>query len=471
MTSQPGPLTTSSAFGRSGDPALLARVLSLSLILAVLLNGASIYLKRTGVIDQDAYQAYWTVHCPFPGEPGRPGEPAAPAKPRCCADAPPSELAGMSPEQVAKERAMAAFVYQATGAEVALKLVKDFLGIAIFLVSLHLLARGAFALPTPARQWPLYLLAGYVLVAVAVAMAQGEFTGAAAGARAFIFLAIALTGPWLSPHAAIFAGGIGVLLLVEALLVPFEIFSGIHLHGHLYGLPLAGRAAATLALPNSLGAFAVIGLAFHHAYAAVPRLRLLGAVSLALVLASGSGTGLACTMLFWFLLLFERAAPRRRLLIAGAGVLVALAAAAALPDLMGRPRLYESVFGKDGAGGRLQTLRDAAADRSLASILLGGHIGKRSNTALNLERGGSGPSIRQDSIDSTVTSLFIQLGAVGTLLFYLVLAWAACRDPAARKFYATVAAASLTLNITELFPANYLLGIALAHGTLSGRRA
>ena len=50
-----------------------------------------------------------------------------------------------------------------------------------------------------------------------------------------------------------------------------------------------------------------------------------------------------------------------------------------------------------------------------------------------------------------------------TLLFYGALVWAAVRDHQARMFYAIVAICSLTLQVTELFPVNFLLGVTLAH--------
>ena len=69
-----------------------------------------------------------------------------------------------------------------------------------------------------------------------------------------------------------------------------------------------------------------------------------------------------------------------------------------------------------------------------------------------------------------VTSLLTQLGLVGALLFYGALAWAAQLDRQARIFYVIVAACSLTLQITELFPVNFLLGIVLAHSVVVARQ-
>ena len=65
-----------------------------------------------------------------------------------------------------------------------------------------------------------------------------------------------------------------------------------------------------------------------------------------------------------------------------------------------------------------------------------------------------------------LTSLLTQLGIVGILLFYGTLTWAAMRDREARIFYAVLALCSLTLQITEVFPVNFLLGVVLAHSVM-----
>jgi hypothetical protein len=65
--------------------------------------------------------------------------------------------------------------------------------------------------------------------------------------------------------------------------------------------------------------------------------------------------------------------------------------------------------------------------------------------------------------DSTVTWLLVQFGFAGILAFYAMLSWAFAKDRAARPFYLALAIASLTINIPEFFPVNFLLGLALAH--------
>jgi len=65
--------------------------------------------------------------------------------------------------------------------------------------------------------------------------------------------------------------------------------------------------------------------------------------------------------------------------------------------------------------------------------------------------------------DATPMALIAQIGFIGLLAFYLLLACAAIRDPQAAPFYFVAAIASMTTNLTELFPINMALGIVLAH--------
>ena len=74
------------------------------------------------------------------------------------------------------------------------------------------------------------------------------------------------------------------------------------------------------------------------------------------------------------------------------------------------------------------------------------------------------------SADSTLTGFVMQLGLLGAMMFYGVLMWAGLHDRTARPFLGIVAICSLTINVTELFPLNCLLGLALAHAIFTRRR-
>lgn len=439
----------------------LAWAVAIGLVLATVCNGASLYLKRTGLMDVDAYQAYWSFHCgtlPLQSSPEAVG-------PRCCALATPAQIAQLEASAGPRgERAQTRFVYRTTGAELALKLVKDVFGIALFTLSLILLLREPVLRPALQKAWPVGLLLAYAGAALGASLVLYEPLVALAGARSFMFLGLALLGLWLVPHMALLASAAAALLAVQVFLMPFEMLRGVHLHGHFHLLPLAGRLSGTLVAPNTLGVFAVSALAFYYAF--VPHRRwlwLVALMALALVLLSGSGTGMVGFGLFLIGALINRLGAHHRRFTVIAGSIALLALAVFLPELMGRPRLFESLWGRiDGLGSML-------AGKAFWEILFGSGLGVDTNTAGMLVRmlgAESFPRYSQvpsGAAESMLTSLLTQLGLVGALLFYGALAWAAVRDHQARMFYAIVALCSLTLQVTELFPVNFLLGVALAH--------
>ena len=444
----------------------MAWVVAIGLVLATVCNGAGVYLKRTGLMDVDAYQAYWSFHCrTLHLQPTLEA-----AGPRCCALAKPAQIAPLEASAGPRgERAQTRFVYRTPGAELALKLVKDVFGLALLAVSLFLLVRRAAPLTALSRVWPVGLLLAYAGAALAASLALYEPLIALAGARAFMFVGLALLGWWLVPHMALLASAAAALLAVQVLLMPFEMLRGVHLHGHFHLLPLAGRLGGTLVAPNSLGVFAVCALAFYHAFAPSRRwLWLVALMALALVLLSGSGTGMVGFGLFLMVALIERVGPDRRRLTVIAASFLLLVLVMFLPDLIGRPRLFESLWG------RVDGFRTVLAGKPFWEGLFGSGLGVDTNTTGMLVRMLGADAfpryarLPSGAAESMLTSLLTQLGLVGTLLFYGVLAWAAMRDSPARVFYAIVAMCSLTLQVAEIFPVNFLLGVALAHSVVAG---
>ncbi len=446
--------------GGSGQPALAWFVVA-GLLLATLCNGAGVYLKKTGLMDADAYRAYWSFHCstlPLLPSSGAVGT-------RCCAQATPAEIAQLEASaRVRGERAQTRFVYHTPGAELALKLAKDAFGLALLAMSLALLLRKTATLPALSKVWPVALPLAYAAAAGLASLALYEPLIAVAGARYFMFFGLALVGLWLVPHMALLAFAAAALLALQVLLMPYEMLRGVHVHGHFHLLPLAGRLGGTLVAPNSLGVFAVCSLAFWYAFAPSRRwLWLMAFMALLLVLLGGSGTGMLGLGVFFAMALFERfGAKHRRLLVIANGLLL-LALVVLLPDLLGRPRLFDSLWGRIGGLGTI------LADRSIWSVVFGSGLGVDTNTAGMLVR-MLGPEafpryagLPSGVGESMLASLLVQIGLVGTLLFYGSLMWAAVRDRQARVFYAVVAICSLVLQVAELFPVNFLLGVALAH--------
>lgn len=433
-------------------PGFVIRLIGIGLILATVFNGAGFYLRKTGVIEPEKYHAYWALHCGL-GSPD-----SASAGPGCCGK--PSTA-----EQRAIERVYTRYLYETPGYEILLKLVKDGLGIGVIVMSAYLLL--ARKMPVPG--WRVIRGPGWLAGVVAIAFLgsainQGLWT-AASGIRSFLFLGIALAGLWLARHMDYFARCAGVLIVVQLLLIPSELFYGIHLHEHFAGL-LLSRVSGTLVLPNSLGVFAVAALAFYYAFSQ-SRAYLIGLAiaTLVIVIAAGSATGILGLAVFLWWLVIERTAGQARAAAVMAGAVAAVLLLSALPEITGRP-IFNSLV---AYGGRLDRIWASFSERGVWETVLGSGLGVGTNTLANLTQSGAFDLKRPMggltviSPDSTIAALVWQIGLLGAALFYGLVGWAFWRDRATRLFYFMIVLTSLTQNVTELFPVNFLLGLALAH--------
>ncbi|WP_424319686.1 hypothetical protein, partial [Candidatus Methylomirabilis sp.] len=413
-------------------PNLVARLIGIGLILATVFNGAGFYLRKTGLVEPEKYRAYWALHC------GLESPDSVFAGPGCCGK--PSTA-----EERAIERAYTRYLYETPGYEILLKLVKDALGIGVIVMSAYLLWRRKAPVPDwRLIRWPGWL-AGVVAIAfLGSAINQGFWT-AASGIRSFLFLGIALVGLWLARQMDYFARCAGVLIVVQLLLLPFELFKGIHLHGHFAGL-LLSRMSGTLMLPNSLGVFAVAALAFYYAFSQ-SRTYLIGLTiaTLVIVVVAGSATGILSLAVFLWWLMIERTAGRARAAVVVAGGLATALLLSALPEITGRP-IFNSLI---GYGGRLDRIWASFSERGVWETVLGSGLGVGTNALANLTRSGmldlrppmGGLSVI--SPDSTIAALVWQIGFLGATLFYGFVGWAFWKDPAARLFYFMIALTSL----------------------------
>jgi hypothetical protein len=454
---------------RMPEQSSLAKALALALLVAVLCNGASFYLKRTGLIDDEPYRAYWAAHC-GPESDGIESR----HEWQCSVFTTPEEIARNTASQHNESIAsVLPYVYQTSPAERGLKLVKDLFWLVLIAASMWLVAKEKVGSPKFKRVWPVGVFAGYSAVAFFVSIPVNGAFVAAAGLRSSLYLLVALLGQWLVPQRSIYARFVGALLVVELLLVPLELVRGIHIFHEWTPWALASRVAGTLVQPNSLGVFAAAALAFYYAFSLSRTWVLpLSIVALALVLLSGSGTGLVCAALALSFILRKRARPECRAAATASGLVLVALVVLALPILSGRGDIFASVW----TGGRLTALRAALLDRGPAQVFFGSGLGVNTNLALNLAalggHGAAAPAIAIPSpTDSALTGLLIQVGVLGTVMFYAMLLWAGLRDPPARSFYWVVALCSLTINVTELFPVNVLLGIALACSIWQDRRS
>ncbi|MHC4139513.1 MAG: hypothetical protein ACYSR1_06640 [Planctomycetota bacterium] len=101
-------------------------------------------------------------------------------------------------------------------------------------------------------------------------------------------------------------------------------------------------------------------------------------------------------------------------------------------------------------------------------LLFGRGLGAGTNTAVNLLMDWEASTAHGAGnhtvfiADSTPLMLTAQIGLIGLFMIYGILFLAIRNDPQSRIFYFSIILASLTVNITELFPVNFLLGLLLA---------
>ena len=439
-------------------------LLGVSLLAATLLNGAGPYLKRIGAIETDKYEAYWAIHC---GDVGTTREPFGLGR-RCSA---PNK--GASPRDVyAYERPYRRHVHETTDYELALKLPKDLLMAALAGLFLFEGVRNGGLRGVSRTPWPATALLGLVAAsALVTGLRQGPWP-VAAGLRSFTCVAIGVFGALVRPYRLDqVAGALAVLLFGQLALGAPELLYGMPLYGHLPILMLPERLAGTLVLPNSLGVFVVAALAFIVAFGRDRRLLPgLFMTTLVLVLAAGSASGLLALLALTGTLAVQRVAPSWRASVSVGLVVLLLLLVAALPAVLSRPDVFDSILSPTG---RLARLKEGLATPWLQR-LVGSGIGEGTNTSINLA--GRVPSMEGEAnaelpqSDSTVTLLVRQIGILGAALFYGSLAWAWGQDRRARPFYLVIGLTSLTMNVTELFPVNALLGLALAQSLSASQR-
>jgi hypothetical protein len=145
------------------------------------------------------------------------------------------------------------------------------------------------------------------LLGVAVSVPASGWLFAMLSVRPFEFLVVALVAGWLVQGLPEVARWLAWLLVVQFVLVAVELVTGMPTRG----CPNSFRVAGTLVLPNTFGIVVAGSLAFIVAFAPASRHKwLLLALTVPILLASGSGSGLVMLAALgaWFLI--ERL-PRR----------------------------------------------------------------------------------------------------------------------------------------------------------------
>jgi hypothetical protein len=419
-----------------------------ALFLATVLNGAAAYAKRLGLIERESYERYWAYRC---GEQGT--KPLVWGLGRQCVV--PEAQAPV--ERRARRHLYTAYVVAVRQYERPLKLAKDAVFLTMILLGVAFSVRRWDGPPIEA--WPLWGLLASVLVWTVVALGRGDIGLTLAGLRSFSFLPVALLWAPLASVAVLerIVYWCLALALVQCALVSGEVLWGVS--SLQIGSWLRIRPAGTLVHPNTLGAFAAIvmglGLSFSKSRTAVV---LLWVAAVVLVAAAGSGLGWVTLVV----LAFTRLAALLRL---SAPVTVSAATAltvfclSALSFLTGRPEVLVSA-----TGARLEALQHAVQQDAMV-LMLGQGLGIGTNAAATSFKSPELPS------DSTVAMLLRQTGLLGLALFYLGLVFAWHKDRIERPFLLAVLLSSLALSITEAFPVNAILGLALARTFYRGGSA
>jgi hypothetical protein len=409
--------------------------LGAAILLATLLNGLGPFLRRVGLADREAYERYWVQRC------GNDGTRAAwlGLGRRCTV---PEDRDPRRPEL----RRFTAHVLATKPAEYPLKAAKD-----VFLA-------GAFALALVQRNrsrqwswawrevWPLWGLAGVILLRAAFDVSAGDWVFLLSGLRslAFVALSLALAGSRISLSRL--ATWCAALALLELCLVPWE---------HLYGLTdrpiswLWTRAAGTLVHPNALGLLAVATVGLVSSVDTSRGLTILTwSVGICLTAFAASGAGLLLLVAIVLLQL----APRIPVSLATKAVtfgMVILLFVAALPVITDRPDLPLSV-----TEGRVTRFLEVV-DTGPVALVVGRGLGVGTNTLMSAFGQAGQP------LDSTLTLVVGQVGLLGAGLLYVAFFLAWRRSPRLRPLTVTLAVASLVANIAETFPVNLLLALGL----------
>jgi hypothetical protein len=362
-------------------------------------------------------------------------------------------------------------LYKNEGLDVIFKLFKDLFVFAFILFSLLVMIKKKINISLHSNKLALLLLS-FILIASVFTYFKSEGWFIVGGMRTFSFLFVALMGTWFigKSNMNYLAYCVGVLLAIQMMTVIAELIYGLPFHGQVClfseSLIFPARMTGTFVLPNSLGVFSVIALAFYHAFSKSRKyLGWLIVSAVVLVLVSGSATGILSILIFLSILSVSQYRGRYRSVIAGLLIGSISIVFFFLPALVGRDDLFDSIFSEKG---RIGTLQNVISSNNVAENIFGKGLGYGTNIMLNVFERDSGDNLQAHGqfvyeSDSTITQLLSQVGVIGMVLFYAILFVAMIRDRRASIFYIMIMITSSVMVIPELFPVNFLLGIALAH--------
>jgi len=429
----------------------LVNIISVAVVAAAVVNGAGTYLRRTGVLARSEYRGFWSTYTPM-YEWQRECKRIMRTSPS--ADRPP--FPGLSDFD-------RSYIYRVTAFDVPFKLAKDAVIAAFLIISCLAWYKNGGVQQLRLNHAPVLML----LLLIAICSISGFFLNGplltVTGLRMFSVLPVCLLAGWFKEERGytLLSRSLILLLVLQFLLFPFELCRGIvMLHQNRFGIGLPSRLWGTFVHPSSMGVFAVLSLAFAQCKGGLGLRSLIMAwfAVIVAVFASGTATAILCLLVLGMIQLLRLVPENRRVKVVSLSILLLLVVVYVLPTIVSRSNIYESLFGR---GRILVELIQANAGWQ---NVLGRGIGAGTNTAivssdyLNLQ---CHPAAIFDA-DSTITSLYAQIGVLGVLLFYAILYKAAHMDCSLRSFYLVLAISSITMNIMELFPVNLLFALAVA---------
>ena len=205
------------------------------------------------------------------------------------------------------------YIYANNNYERLLKICKDLLFAGFLIFSCYLIQTKRARLPDPAALVPPLFLLANVGLGFLISLFLWGSVFALAGLRSFGFLAIALVGGWAFSGIQGITRCVAALLTLQLVLVCIEVLFGVPLRD----CPSSFRTAGTMVLPNSLGIFTVVGLAFYYSYSSDKLyFRLLVALGTITLFASGSGTGIIVLFVLLSMLIINNFYGLRKMVLA-----------------------------------------------------------------------------------------------------------------------------------------------------------
>jgi hypothetical protein len=223
-------------------------------------------------------------------------------------------------------------------------------------------------------------------------------------------------------------------------------------------LGLNARNPGFFLIPSTMGAFACIAAVYIYCY--LPRSILTRGVVFTMfpvsIMLTASAASLLSMLSFFAALAFFQV--KEKAVVVGAFVVVLLAGALMLPQIVSRDDIYDSMWS------RLEILELHVAE---SNLIASENFGTATNVGVNLINTFNLPGLSQgeDAIiaDSTLISFMINFGLMAPFLFILLLLSVYSFTVEFALFLAVMSVFSMTAIITEMFPVNLLLAVNLIY--------